>query len=166
MNLAVAERLAKDLIEKHLHTQDSTYRWEFKWAKGKRVFGTCRYGRRKEIRLSKYLTELNDEARVTNTILHEIAHALDFLERGYSNHDYNWIRIAKSIGCDGKRCYSGDEVVKPKSKYVLVCPTESCDTEIPRHRKPKRDDTACAKCCKAYNNGRYSADYKLILKEN
>jgi hypothetical protein len=40
-----------------------------------RRFGTCRYSR-KLITLSRQLIELNDQARVLDTILHEIAHAL------------------------------------------------------------------------------------------
>ncbi|QMV28993.1 hypothetical protein AP1_0286 [Aeromonas phage AP1] len=36
-----------------------------------------------------------------NTIPHEIAHLVDYVTRGKSNHDRVWERIAKSLGCDG-----------------------------------------------------------------
>ena len=162
MELIKAERIAKELIKKYLG--NSKHYWSFHWAKGKRVFGTCRYSRfTHQIRLSRHLTKLNEESRVINTILHEIAHALDYEERGFSNHDYNWVRIAKSIGCDGKRCYDSDKVNKPVSKYTLIC--GGCGSKVRKHRIPKYD-LACSSCCKEHNNGEYSDDYKFEIIKN
>jgi hypothetical protein len=39
---------------------------------------------------------MNDEAMVRDLVLHEIAHILAGPEH---NHDEEWVRIAKSIGC-------------------------------------------------------------------
>jgi predicted SprT family Zn-dependent metalloprotease len=167
MNLQEAEKLAKELIKKHLG--DSRHNWRFKWSHAKQTFGSCNIngsiwnGVNYIIKLSKPLTELNDVDRVTNTILHEIAHALQWDISGYMSHDAEWIRLAKSIGCDGERCYDGEVVNTPKSKYSLVCGT--CGKTTPKHRKPKRM-AACGKCCKAHNGGKFSHDYVLELKEN
>ena len=66
---------------------------------------------------------MRTDDEVKNTILHEIAHALDFCIRGKSAHDYIWKSIAIEIGCDGKRCYDVNEEVKEKLyKYVAICP--------------------------------------------
>lgn len=168
MNLALAERLAKDLIQKHLG--NSKNKWKFQWSHAKQSFGSCGIRRRGAwgdlvctISLSKHLVGLNDEAQVTNTILHEIAHALQWDKSNYMSHDYEWQQIAKSIGCNGERCYTDKEVVTPQSKYSLVCGT--CGYESKRHRKPKRL-SACGDCCRTYNNGKFSHDYVLELKEN
>ncbi len=165
MNLQDAEKLAKKLIQEHL----GLYKWKFKWTFAKRSFGSCNVKRSTwsdavcTIKLSRPLTELNDEARVTNTILHEIAHAIQYDQSGYMSHDYKWVEIAKSIGCDGERCYESENVNKPSSKYNLVCGT--CGSETPKHRKPSRVK-ACGKCCREHNNGKFSMDYVLVLKEN
>jgi predicted SprT family Zn-dependent metalloprotease len=41
-----------------------------------------------------------------NTVLHEAAHAIDYLTTGRSSHGPNWKMIARSIGCTGDRCLS------------------------------------------------------------
>lgn len=46
------------------------------------------------------------EEQRLNTILHEAAHAIQFLTTGRSDHGPVWQRIAKSIGCTGDRCMS------------------------------------------------------------
>lgn len=165
MNLLEAEKLAKELIKEHL----GLYKWKFKWTHAKKSFGSCNVRRFRfadpicTIKLSKSLTELNDLARVKNTILHEIAHAIQWDKSGYMSHDYEWVKIAKSIGCDGERCYDGADVNTPKTKYTLSCGT--CDNSRGFSRKPKKD-RACGVCCKAHNNGKYSDKYKMILIEN
>lgn len=166
MDIVKAKTLAMGLIE--LHLSDVKYDWKFEFSNAKRIFGVCAYGHKygkpyHRIKLSKILTSLNSEEKVKDTILHEIAHALDVEERGYSNHDTNWNRIARSIGCDGERCYNSMEINQPKSKYSLMC--MSCKKETSVHRRPKRKK-ACGVCCKEYNYGKYSEDYVLILRNN
>jgi predicted SprT family Zn-dependent metalloprotease len=80
---------------------------------------------KKEITLSKHLTS-QEEAKIHNTILHEIAHALVGAEAG---HGPIWQKKAREIGCDGKRCFTG-AICKPK--WLITC---SCKkTQISRHR--------------------------------
>ena len=71
MELEAARRLALGLMREHRVPGD----WLFEFDRSKVRFGRCHYGR-KEISLSRHLVELNDEAEVRDTILHEIAHAL------------------------------------------------------------------------------------------
>ncbi len=70
MELHKASTLAINLMNNH-----NLLGWNFEWNNRKSAFGLCSYSR-KTIFLSKILTVQVDEEGVTNTILHEIAHAL------------------------------------------------------------------------------------------
>jgi predicted SprT family Zn-dependent metalloprotease len=156
MNLQDAKNLAIELLEKHDLLSSG---WYFEFDNAKRRFGCCNYTQ-KRITLSKNLVGLNDEARVKNTILHEIAHALVGRRHG---HDYVWRRKAIEIGCDGRRCYSSDKVVKPQSKYIAEC--SGCGKVHNRHkmtRSLKYGSSSCGPC----SGGRYNEQYKLVWKEN
>ena len=152
MDLYKAQQLAVKLMEEHNLFETG---WRFGFDTAKRRFGCCNYTYKK-ITLSSALVSVNDEARVKNTILHEIAHAL--VGRGHG-HDVVWKRMAIKIGCDGNRCYTTKNTVVPESKYVAVC--NSCSHIHRRHRTPTRT-TACGFCCK----GTFKPEYTLIFKLN
>lgn len=69
--------------------------------------------------------EYNEEKYVKDTILHEIAHAIDYVINGYSSHGANWKRICRIIGAvpmakgrkDSKK--SMEERIK-SAKYAIV----------------------------------------------
>ena len=145
MDLREAQKLAESLMDKHL--SDCENYWIFKFDNAKKRFGQCKWGSGEYvISLSRHLTLLNGVDQVRDTILHEIAHALDVNDRGYSNHDANWRQIALRIGCNGERCYSSKEVVQPESKYTVKC--TNCNNEFKAMRKPRRSSNACGRCCK------------------
>ena len=125
--------------------------YRFKFDNAKRRFGLCSYGN-KEISLSKLLCEynLNNFYQINDTILHEIAHALSYKIHGSkgSGHCKRWVHVAKSIGCNGKRCYNSSEVNKIENKYSLVCDT--CGGNYSRHRRP-RTKCSCATCSPTYD---------------
>ena len=154
MKLEKARNIALRLMRQH-GLSDYT----FKWDRAVRRFG-CHNGRLKTLSLSRPMTEHeNNEKRVINTILHEIAHALDYRKRGYSNHDSEWKRMAKSIGCSGERCSSDSGVDKSQfMKWVATCP--SCEREVYYARKTKVDK-ACGSCCKKHNNNKYTSEYRF-----
>ncbi|MEX0610727.1 MAG: SprT-like domain-containing protein [Pirellulales bacterium] len=137
MKLIQARKLAQRLMRLHKLSPE----WSFRFDHSKVRFGKCDYAK-KEISLSRYLMELNSEAEVRDTILHEIAHAL--APRGAA-HGPKWRSIALSIDCNGKRCY-GDEVVRPKPRYKGTCP--SCKRVIYRHR---RAVIACGRCTPVFD---------------
>jgi len=170
------EKLANDLLNKNYEfiTIDGTKHsvspskdlgYTFKFDNSKRRFGCCNYVRQ-TISLSKPLCELNLDkikTRITDCILHEIAHALCVYAYGRSlgrGHGTNWKLILLAIGGDGKRTYDGSKVNKVQSKYTLSCETEGCTFEIQRHRKPKYD-SSCPKCCSTWN-----PKYKLKINQN
>lgn len=154
MNLNDAEKLAKKLLDKY-----ELYNWHFGFDNSKRRFGCC-HGGTKWITLSRHLVKLNSESEVKNTILHEIAHALTHLRYGYyvKSHGKEWRKVALEIGCDGSRCHNA-AMVKPK--YIAYC--ERCNWKTKYHRQR---DVACPDCCRRFNNGRYSRNYKLKWKKN
>jgi len=154
MELHKAQVLANFLMHKHELTSKG---WRFEFDTAKRRFGCCNH-RYKKITLSKALVSINDEARVKNTILHEIAHAL---VGGGHGHDSVWRDKAIQIGCDGKRCYTSENTVIPESKYVAIC--VGCGYVHKKHRKPTRI-SACGTCCKGVFQSKYILEFKLNPK--
>lgn len=159
MKLEKVRNIVIELMKEHGLTG-----YVFKWNNSVRYFGV-HSGRLKYIKLSRPLTlHESDNERIVNTILHEIAHALDYKNRGYSCHDNEWKRIARSIGCDGQRCSSlGGVDMSEFMKWVVSCPV--CDFKYYRARKSKKTQ-ACGKCCKKHNNGRYTEKFKLEWELN
>ena len=151
MELQAAKTLALRLMNEHGLLES---RWTFTFDNAIRRFGSCQY-RGRRITLSKKLVSINDEARVRNTILHEIAHALT---PGH-HHDSVWQRMAISIGCDGERCYDSKEVSTPETRYVGTCPNGHT------HKRSKLTDrssrSSCGRCSSSYN-----PEYKITWRLN
>ena len=134
VTLADARTLAHALLKQHgLHD------WTFAFNRRKRAFGLCDF-RKRTVYLSATLTELNGEAEVRDTLLHEIAHALAGHRAG---HGPVWRKIAHEVGAKPERCYRAEEVRQPQSRYLLVCP--SCQESTARYRKPT-EVYACRNC--------------------
>ncbi len=136
--------------------------WQFEFNNRKKAAGLCS-SRVKTIYISEWLLKqnLHKSKEFENTIRHEIAHALDFVVRGYSNHDKVWKFIAKSVLCSAERCYTSEQIgVTETTKYTLVC--DNCGKQTPIHKKKKRK-SACGKCCKEHSYGRY--DERFVLRQ-
>jgi predicted SprT family Zn-dependent metalloprotease len=160
MQLTEAKNLAIQLMNQHGLLEQN---WHFQFDNAKRRFGVCNH-RLKRIGLSKHLVSLNDEARVTNTILHEIAHAL---VGGGHGHDNVWRRKAIEIGCDGQRCYSTKVVEQPESRYIATC--NGCGKVFKRHKMTKSISSGNRKqSCGSCSNGYYNELYRLnwVLNPN
>jgi predicted SprT family Zn-dependent metalloprotease len=93
MDTRKLRKLAKESL-KNLESIGLTG-WKFKWSKTKRGLGYCDFYN-KEIRLSKPLAKVNCEARMSDTLRHEIAHAL---AGPLDEHGKLWHKIARHIGC-------------------------------------------------------------------
>lgn len=120
--------------------------WRFAFDNAARRCGYCD-GRRRVISLSRPYVEMNDEAEVEDTILHEIAHAL--APEG-EHHGPRWRAIAARIGASPVRC-AGEEVRMPPPPFIGKCP--ACQREIRRHR---RRNISCGRC-----SPRYDARYRF-----
>jgi len=156
MKLTEAKALLVELLKKHKLLEKG---WGFKFDSAKRRFGCCNY-RKRLIQLSEPLVLLNSTEQVTDTILHEIAHALTGPGIG---HSFAWKTICTSIGANPSRCYDSNEVLAPPAKYVLVCP--NCGKKSPRQKRTRKR-YACSSCCKKYSGGRFDAKFLLQLKLN
>jgi len=150
MQLADAQALAEQLM-----TQHGLSRWSFHFDRAKVRFGLCNF-RDRVISLSRHLTELNHEAVIKNTLLHEIAHALVGLKHA---HDKVWQAKAIEIGCDGARRYNAASINTPKLKYSATC--ASCQKIYQAQRVRKH--VACGLCCKTHNQGKFSKKFKLVF---
>lgn len=118
MELKIAERLAKELINEHLAGKG----WRFGWNNRKKAYGVCNY-KNSVISLSRYSTSNESEESVRDTILHEIAHAIAGYE---ARHGRVWKMIARSIGLKnpaaGRRLEN--PAAAPAPKWVAVYKTE------------------------------------------
>jgi len=108
--------------------------WSFSLNKNLRRAGVCFYpftGKPGRIELSVHFIELNDEAEIRDTILHEIAHALTGPDHG---HDEVWKAKCIAIGARPERCYHGN-VNMPLGAWRAECP--ACNKRFHRHRRPR-----------------------------
>jgi len=110
MNIIEAEKIARNLMEQHGLTAGG---WVFKFDGAKSRLGQCNYTR-KTITISRHMAGTGTVENVTQTMLHEIAHALTPLyEKRYSRtkgyhmakvgHGQSWKSKAHQIGYTGKR---------------------------------------------------------------
>jgi len=163
MDLLEVSDIARKLLKKH-NVKD----WTFKYqtlaemnTKGKYVLGRCDYAM-KDIILCRELTQHETNIdRIRNTILHEIAHAIDYTQRGTkSGHDKNWTKIAKSIGCSGNKCGDTSNVsLAGFAKWIGKCP--KCNKKYYKMVKPKTR-MSCGKCGgKGVFDTKYIIDYTL-----
>jgi len=143
MNIFAAEHLAKELMEKW-----GVDNWQFVWSRGKRTHGQVVVRNGADVghlKLSEYLVMHNDEERVRDTILHEIAH----IKAGIENkHNHVWRHWCRVVGARPDRCpKSGYKQTAPPNFY-LVCGI--CDRQIAKRYRRMRQDvlarTYCADC--------------------
>ena len=127
MDLLEAKELTIELMTEHGLIASG---WLFNWNNRKRAFGVCNHTK-KQILLSQALTPSLKVEAVTNTILHEIAHAL--VGKGHG-HDNVWRRKAIEIGCNGQRCSNHPTDIQ--AKYEAEC--IGCGYKHKAHRRPKR----------------------------
>jgi predicted SprT family Zn-dependent metalloprotease len=135
MELTAGKDLTLDLMMHH-----KLYSWFFKWNHAKLQHGRCHHGP-KMITLSKHFVNLNDVNSITQTILHEIAHALVGPGHG---HDYMWRIKAREIGV--KRPTPAKHSNMPAFRYTASCPKCGPLRGSGKHRLSKRHNFTCVRC--------------------
>jgi len=155
MKLETAQKLVNTLMDKNYTINGKTFcisklGWSFKgFDKGVKRLGVCIWGvRSKFIGLSRKMTEKRNEKEVEQTILHEIAHAIDIEIRGKSSHDIFWKNISHSIGYKGNRTTVVSNTVKIDIyNWIGICEEHGfLDGWI---RKPSNSNKICRKCKKS-----------------
>lgn len=135
MNKTKTLQLVRMLMTKH-----GLVGWNFQFMRAKQTLGRCRHSTR-TIYLSEPYMLSGTEAEITNTLLHEIAHALVGPGHG---HDAVWRRKAISIGSSGDRCSAvANFNPRESAPWTGVCPKGHA--AVPLLRAPLRT-TACGKC--------------------
>ena len=137
MTLTEARELATALMRRHGLTG-----WKLVFDDAKTRAGVCRHDRR-EIGLSRPLTRLSGTEQVTDTVLHEIAHALAGPRHG---HDRVWRATALRIGCSGTRCVP-PEGPRVEGEWTGICPAGHRTTA---HRRPVRV-RSCPDCSRGFD---------------
>lgn len=143
MNLITAENLAISLMKEHGIWDMG---WRFQWDNAIKRFGVCKY-RKKVIGLSKNLVSLNDEERVKDTILHEIAHAIAGHQAG---HGWMWKNVCVRIGAKPERCYTTKDTAVPQMKYYAIC--GACGKEHQRQRALRKTIKRVSCLCQSGKN--------------
>ncbi|MBP7003371.1 SprT-like domain-containing protein [Amaricoccus sp.] len=114
--------------------------WAFAWNRNRTRFGVCRYDVRR-IELSGPLAMVEpDDARILNTVRHEIAHALAGHAAG---HGERWRAWARRCGCTriGACGSASAGAEKLPHRWELVVDRGDGSVEVVRtyHARPKRD---------------------------
>ena len=118
-----------------LMTEHGLWKWRFGFDQASRRGGRCAFDRQ-EISLSEAFVIAASPTEVTDTILHEIAHALVGPKHG---HDAVWKATAHQIGCSGRVTHDIDFST---ARWILTCTT--CGWCIPRIRR--RKGLVCKTC--------------------
>lgn len=113
MKLLEAEKLVLQLLDKHNLLANC---WKFGWIKNSRAFGICNYTK-KTIFLSMELVQLNNESEVTDTILHEIAHA----NTPGDGHGNKWKKECVALGCRPIARFNEEMAVTINNKFEAKC---------------------------------------------
>lgn len=165
MMLGAVAQLAVSLMAEHLDPVQPGWRFEFDNAKQRA--GAChwkrldRYDRHSpvlpdKITLSRHLMALWEEKDVTETILHEIAHALAGHEE---NHGPRFRAIARSLGIRGDRCFSAS-LPDVEPALIGTCPVGHTTK---RHKRPKGGRLiSCGTC----TPGRFNPDAVYVWSRN
>jgi predicted SprT family Zn-dependent metalloprotease len=137
--------------------------WRFQFNSVKSSFGQCsrRYNM---IYLSEWMIRntKNDMAFWIDTMLHEIAHAIDYTKRGTSDHSWRWKAIARAVGCNANRTGTADYAQNVNSKYTSTCP--NCKKQRPRHKMTRAmrfGSYSCGVCLK-----KTGIRYKIVFTQN
>jgi len=130
----IVKELYTLLADQHL---PEALKWPLKWSSCKTALGHCVYQPSAIFLSTIYINAAQTTIEsVTETILHEIAHALT----PGDGHGKLWKATALRIGCSGKRCGEAYAAYK----YTVFCP---CGVNnFGRHRKSNLCNKICNVC--------------------
>lgn len=137
----------------------------------KDAFGICRYNRVTkacEIHLNGMVwPDLTDAERL-DTILHEAAHALDFLYYGSSSHGPRWKQIALSLGCSGNACGGAEEsrkLIVAAAKRRGEAPPPTTAEQIAAGEQWNVGNVAIFTSVKGKGKAKTTEEFDVVVKE-
>jgi predicted SprT family Zn-dependent metalloprotease len=147
MDLPRIEALALRLMVQH-----GLGHWAFGFDRARTRLGSCQYIRNvltgatrdHKITLTRYIASA-PTWQIRDTILHEIAHAIDVERRGTSDHGPTWKAICREIGADPSR--TADCEIEAPAKWTLRC------TKCGHERKVARLSRAAQTGRRWFNHG-------------
>lgn len=170
MDRTEIKKMAHGFIDKYLNGHpENKFKWQFVFKNTKYRLGRCfvNYQTKKaSIELSIYMINKSIEA-IKTTLLHEIAHGIEFIETGDSGHGKNWQRIMRSLGQKPER--TANSVINKEfekgiqHKYSGECPI--CKNVYHQNRmseKAKRNMTKTYYCIECNKNR--SRDNKVYIQ--
>jgi predicted SprT family Zn-dependent metalloprotease len=136
--------LQSEMLELVEQVQDSLildYPFLSEWSVGydhaKKRAGACKFDSKKIV-ISLSHIELNSEEVVTDTLLHEFAHAIAYQLYRDSGHGSHWKSIAVKIGAS-PRSRGNFKLPDAPWQVVLCChQTETLEKVASRHRRNKK----------------------------
>jgi predicted SprT family Zn-dependent metalloprotease len=137
MTKAEIEQLARSLMQAH----GLQPYWGFRFDNRRRRFGVCSY-QEHCISLSWPVCQVNSDADIRDTILHEIAHALT----PGAEHGHVWKMQAQMIGARPVRC-AGAHVITPSGRWQGQC---GCSRICNRYRPPKPGARYQCRLCRQF----------------
>lgn len=140
MDQRKARQLAVALMHKH-----GVGHIMFEWTRAKKALGHTKFLGETPIiiGLSTYWVERLSEPEVTDTILHEIAHAKAGRAAG---HSFEWKRVAREVGAKPDRCARVN--IPQDHLWTGQCPAGHGGLGM--HRAPGRV-RSCNKCSPGFN---------------
>ncbi len=138
--LAEVEELARRLLARHKRRSGLGAEWTFGFDLATARAGVCREQfRRIDLSVSYCLRATRED--IEDTLLHEIAHAIEGVEH---RHDAVWRAKAREIGCTAERCSS---VGAALPRWIGRC---GCDKPWSRQRLSRslREGAICKACRK------------------
>ena len=139
------DELQETLGRKVLGVPLKQEQWTFRFSRAKTQLGVTQH-RDKYITVSRVLAQngLSRDA-ISDTIRHEIAHAIDYEMRGETGHGPKWKALAKKCGANPERTTDLPEEVSPPYRWHRWCP--SCEIVVGKYyRRPTSDKYVCKSC--------------------
>jgi SprT protein len=134
-----------------------------KWNPRMRSTAGMAYPQKSLVTLNTRLA-IHGDGEIDRTLRHELAHLLAHERAGrrrIAPHGEEWRQACRDLGLhDEKRTHDlplPRRTVKPRHFYRC----SECALEVARV-KPMKRGSACLRCCRKYNRGRYDARFRFV----
>jgi len=156
-------RFSRELLKRNGATPSLWMKLSVRWNSRLRSTAGMAYAREGRVALNPGLKELPDE--LDRTLRHELAHLLARdrvgMRKRIEPHGKEWQQACIDLGIPGEsRCHSIPwERKRMARRHIYQC--RKCGVRLERVRPLKRE-SACRKCCKILNGGKYSPEFRFV----